>query len=106
MIFDSLPSHSGHDAIHIAEQMKAFSASYAKTSIRREKWLMQAPGSNDCAMYCMKAAWMISSGRSQAQVRDAFSRAFVDHVVPHVPQGQQSFHAIALDRQLRAGTCQ
>ena len=103
VIFDSLPSHSGHDALHIAEQMAAFSPSYAKTSIRREKWLTQAPGSNDCAMFCMKAAWMVASGRTQAQVRDTFSRAFVDHVVPHVPQGQQSFHAIALDRQLRAG---
>ena len=103
VIFDSLPSHSGLDAVHIAELMAAFSPSYAKTSIRREKWLIQGPCTNDCAMYCMKASWMVSSGRSQAQVRDAFSRAFVDHVVPHVPQGQQSFHAVALDRQLRAG---
>ena len=102
VLYDSLPSHTSGDAAKTARGIAELSPLYAKTPVRSAKWLQQAPGSNDCAFFCMKAALMLMARHSQEQVKQSFSRAFVDKVLPHVPRAEMSRQLTFLDDRMRA----
>ena len=99
LIYDSLPNHTKDRAAVVAREVGRLSTDYAQATVRSVAWYTQGPG-NDCALYCMRAALAVLSGRQHDEVKDAFSRRLVDEVLPRLPANKLGASWRSIDAQL------
>ena len=83
-VYDSLRSHTNGDAVEFAKLLTAMPGFEEAVIIEDRQWPRQADGSNDCALFVMRAVLMVLSGHGQDWAVTWFSRAELDAMLPHV----------------------
>ena len=85
-IFDSLRSHTGDVAHRFARSLRDTFPILKDAQVESERhWAQQAQGSNDCALFVMRAVQHILSRRPATAVLHLFERDALNLVLPHIP---------------------
>ena len=85
-IFDSLRSHTGDEAHRFARSLRDTFPILKDARVESERhWPQQAQGSNDCAIFVMRATQHILSRRPVTAVLHLFERGALNLVFPHIP---------------------
>ena len=85
-IFDSLRSHTG-DAAHVFARklVKRFPVLRDAQVESAKHWAQQERGSNDCALFVMRAVLHVLGLQSMLAVLQFFDRRSLDDLLPHIP---------------------
>ena len=85
-IFDSLRYHTGDEAHRFARSLvQAFPQLRDARVESTRNWPQQMPGSNDCALFVMRAVLHILAIQPAQAVVHLFERRPLDLLLPHIP---------------------
>ena len=90
-VYDSLRSHTNGKAVEFAQILATVPGFEEAVIVEDLKWPRQAEGSNDCALFVMRAVLMILSGRAQDWAVSWFTRTELDTMLPHVDREKGQF---------------
>jgi len=102
-VFDSLRSHTGTAATDFATVMIKNVPSLMRAKVVDEdKWPQQPSGSNDCALYVIRAVLHICFRTAPRGVEKLFSRNDVDSLLPHISGASTASETNKFTEQLYA----